>query len=171
MDVASTSSPIVEEAWTFGSNLLGPHGEPEGNPRAVTAGIGIRHAAFSPDGTKLAYSWGRLVANVWRVPILEDRPATWADAEQLTFEQAFVRFHARELDELGELALPEIVALERVAGRLREHETEIAVLQAVRFLCLATAEYHRRRAKRMWKTASRSAQVKTSAPTFHPVSF
>ncbi len=69
---------------------LGPDGKPEGNPRAVTVGIGMRHAAFSPDGTKLAYSRGRLVANVWKVPILEDRPATWADAEQLTFEQAFV---------------------------------------------------------------------------------
>ncbi len=71
---------------------LGPDGKPEGNPRAVTAGIGMRHAAFSPDGTKLAYSRGRLVANVWRVPILEDRLATWADAEQLTFEEAYVEF-------------------------------------------------------------------------------
>ncbi|MFQ5789001.1 MAG: TolB family protein [Acidobacteriota bacterium] len=43
---------------------LGPDGKPEGNPRAVTVGVGMRHAAFSPDGTQLAYSRGRVVANV-----------------------------------------------------------------------------------------------------------
>jgi len=45
--------------------------------------------AFSPDGTKLAYSKGRLVGNVWRVPILRERPASWADAEQITIGQAY----------------------------------------------------------------------------------
>ena len=30
------------------------------------------------------------MANVWRIPILADRRATWADAEQLTFDQAYV---------------------------------------------------------------------------------
>ena len=65
---------------------------PEGPPRAVTTGIGMRTAVFSPDGTKLAYSKGQWVANLWRVPILTDRVATWADAEQLTFDQAFVEF-------------------------------------------------------------------------------
>jgi TolB protein len=34
------------------------------------------------------YSKGNRVANIWRVPIREDREATWADAEQLTFDQA-----------------------------------------------------------------------------------
>jgi TolB protein len=48
-------------------------------------------ASFSPDGRKLAYSKGRPVANVWRVPIL-DRPATWSDARQLTFDQALTEF-------------------------------------------------------------------------------
>ena len=33
---------------------------------------------------------GRRVANVWRVPILSDRPATWADAQPLTSERAFI---------------------------------------------------------------------------------
>ena len=27
-----------------------------------------------------------------QVPILEDRPATWADAEQMTFDQAYIEF-------------------------------------------------------------------------------
>ena len=30
------------------------------------------------------------MANLWRVPIFEDRPATWADAEQLTFDEAYI---------------------------------------------------------------------------------
>ena len=61
---------------------------PVGAPEALTVGVGMRRATFSPDGTKLAYSRGRLVGNVWRVPILRERPASWADAEQITLDQA-----------------------------------------------------------------------------------
>ena len=65
--------------------------EPAGAPRPVTAGLGIgQGAAFSPDGTQLAYSRGRLVANLYRVPILAGRRATWEDAQQLTFDEAYV---------------------------------------------------------------------------------
>jgi Tol biopolymer transport system component len=64
-------------------------GEPEGSPVAVTAGIGMQQAVFSSDGRKMAYSRGRTVANIWRVPILEDREARWEDAEQLTFDEAY----------------------------------------------------------------------------------
>ena len=67
-------------------------GEPQGVPQPITVGIDMRSAAFSPDGTQLAYSRGRQVANVWRVPIFSDRPATWKDATQLTFDQATVEF-------------------------------------------------------------------------------
>jgi Tol biopolymer transport system component len=63
-------------------------GRPEGEPAAVTVGIGMQQAVFTADGRKLAYSKGRPVANVFRVPILEDREAVWGDAEQLTFDQA-----------------------------------------------------------------------------------
>ncbi|MEO7134529.1 MAG: DPP IV N-terminal domain-containing protein, partial [Vicinamibacterales bacterium] len=42
------------------------------------------------DGSKLAYSRGARVANVWRVPILPDHPATWTDAKQLTSDNAFI---------------------------------------------------------------------------------
>jgi serine/threonine protein kinase len=59
-------------------------GQPEGEPAAVTVGIGMQQAVFAADGRKLAYSKGRPVANVFRVPILEDREAVWGDAEQLT---------------------------------------------------------------------------------------
>jgi TolB protein len=63
-------------------------------PERVTTGLEIRTAAFSPDGTRLAYSRGRREydSNIWRVPILRDRLATWADAEQLTFDNAFIQF-------------------------------------------------------------------------------
>ena len=71
---------------------LAAKGAPDGSPKPVTTGIGLRQALFSPDGTRLAYSQGRRLANTWRVPLLGDRPATWVDAEQLTLDQAYVEF-------------------------------------------------------------------------------
>ena len=67
-------------------------GTPMGDPIAVTTGLGIRSAAFSPDGSELAYSLGGTVSSVWRVPILADRPATWSDAIRVTSERAFIEF-------------------------------------------------------------------------------
>ena len=67
-------------------------GVPDGAAQAVTTGVGIRNATMSPDGATLAYSRGSRVANVWRVPVLPNREATWADAEQVTFDQAFVEY-------------------------------------------------------------------------------
>lgn len=67
-------------------------GEPQGDPQRVTTGVGMRQAIFSPDGRRLAYGKGGRVANVWRVPLLEDRPATWADAKQLTFDEALIEW-------------------------------------------------------------------------------
>ncbi|MGH9390025.1 MAG: TolB family protein, partial [Vicinamibacteria bacterium] len=63
-----------------------------GEPEPLTTGVGMRTALFSPDGTKLAYSRGRLVGNLWRVPIRGDSPAAWGDAQQLTFDEAHVEF-------------------------------------------------------------------------------
>ena len=65
-------------------------GVPKGPPEPVTSGVGLQEAVFSPDGRKLAYMKGRWISNIWRVPILSDRTATWLDAEQLTFDQAFI---------------------------------------------------------------------------------
>ena len=67
-------------------------GAPVGDPIAVTSGINLRSAAFSPDESKLAYSVGGTIAGVWRVPILPDRPATWSDALQVISERAFIEF-------------------------------------------------------------------------------
>ncbi len=47
---------------------------------------------FFADGARVAYSKGRKISNVWRVPIVEDRVATWADAERVTHDQAFIEF-------------------------------------------------------------------------------
>ena len=58
----------------------------------LTTGINMRQASLSPDGSRLAYSNGRRVSNVWRVPVFADRPATWADAQQITFDQAWIEF-------------------------------------------------------------------------------
>lgn len=65
-------------------------GTAAGLPRTITAGIDMRSAALSRDGRKLAYSIGRRIGNIYRVPFRQDKPATWADAEQLTFDQASV---------------------------------------------------------------------------------
>jgi Tol biopolymer transport system component len=63
---------------------------PEGPPRRQSTGTLMVDGVFSPDRSRFVYSIGRVFSNVWRVPILGDRPATWADAEQLTFDDAFV---------------------------------------------------------------------------------
>lgn len=71
---------------------VAPDGAAVGEPLAITQGLGIRSAVFSADGTRLAYTRGGRVANVWRVPLLSDRPATWADAKQVTSEHAEIEF-------------------------------------------------------------------------------
>jgi Tol biopolymer transport system component len=105
---------------------LGLDGTPEGNPKPVTVGIGMRRAVFSPDGTKLVYSKGRSVGNLWRVPIFSDRPATWADAVQLTFDEAYIE--AVDISPDGERLLvdsdragnPDIWMLSAEGGELQQ---------------------------------------------------
>jgi Tol biopolymer transport system component len=69
---------------------LSAQGTPDGEAVPLTVGIGMRAAALSADGRRLAYERGRQVANVWRVPILADREAVWEDAEQVTSDEAHV---------------------------------------------------------------------------------
>ena len=69
---------------------LDDEGRPVGSPEALTVGVGMIHASFDPTGSRVSYSRGVRFQHVWRVPIFEDRAATWADAEQLTFDQAYV---------------------------------------------------------------------------------
>jgi Tol biopolymer transport system component len=67
-------------------------GAPVGPRERITSGLEVRDFDLSRDGRRLVYSKGRWVSNFWRVPIVTDRPATWADAEQVTFDQAYVEF-------------------------------------------------------------------------------
>ena len=71
---------------------LADDGKPLADASSITQGVGMRSASFSRDGTRLAYGKGGLVSNVWRVPILPDRAATWADATRLTSEHALIEF-------------------------------------------------------------------------------
>lgn len=61
-----------------------------GSPERLTTGVDMRYAVFSPDQKRLAYSRTQPRQHVWRVPVFEDRPTTWSDARQLTFEQVEV---------------------------------------------------------------------------------
>jgi Tol biopolymer transport system component len=63
-----------------------------GPPKQVTAGMEMIHALLSPDGKRLIYTKGRTVSNVYRVPIPTGHPATWADASQLTADEAEIEF-------------------------------------------------------------------------------
>jgi eukaryotic-like serine/threonine-protein kinase len=77
------------DLWRQG---MGGEGALMGPPQPVSSGIGMRSAAISSDGARVVYSQGRRLSNVWRVPLLPARPATWADATQLTFDQAYIEY-------------------------------------------------------------------------------
>jgi len=73
--------------------MMGAEGKPSGNPQRMTTASDIMHIAFSADGKRIAYSKGRWVANVWRVPVPKaGHVATWSDADQMTFDLAFIEF-------------------------------------------------------------------------------
>jgi Tol biopolymer transport system component len=67
-------------------------GTAAGDPQRLTTGVEAAAAAVSPDGQRLAYAKGRGLGNVFRVPILTERAATWADVRQITFDQAHVEY-------------------------------------------------------------------------------
>jgi Tol biopolymer transport system component len=77
----------TRDLWRF---LIGQNGLPEGPPQQVAAGIEMSHLSLSADGRKIAYSRGHASRNVFRTELHPDRPATWADATQLTFDEASV---------------------------------------------------------------------------------
>ena len=72
------------DLWRQG---IGADGRPEGDTERLSVALETRTAALSPNGHKIAYSRGFRVGNVWRVPLLEDRPAAWEDAQQITYGQ------------------------------------------------------------------------------------
>jgi hypothetical protein len=50
---------------------------------------------------RFAHSKGRVVANVWRVPLFPDRLATRSDARQLIFDEAYIERMDVSLDGEG----------------------------------------------------------------------
>ena len=59
---------IAMARWIFGSSASSTMGLPTVHLGGFTTGIGLRHASFSPDGTKLVYAKGRQIGNLWKVP-------------------------------------------------------------------------------------------------------
>ena len=84
-------SRIAAEAWSSGASAWDPKGDPWASPSRSRPASGMRSASLSPDGTKLAYSRGREVANVWRVPIL-NRLATWLTPSRLRSMKPNIEF-------------------------------------------------------------------------------
>jgi Tol biopolymer transport system component len=52
----------------------------------------IRSATLSANGARLAYGTRSFSSDYWRLPVLADRLATWADAERITSSQGKVQF-------------------------------------------------------------------------------
>ena len=73
----------TNDLWTFAP---GPRGLPEGEPQRVSTGLGCIHASVCAE--KLAFTKGRAVHDVARAPIQADRPATWSDTTQITWDVA-----------------------------------------------------------------------------------
>ncbi len=124
------------DPWQQG---MAEDGEPVGPPEPVTAGIGMRSATLSPDGRALTYSTGGLVSHVWRIPILDDRLEGWGDAEQISFDEAFIEHF--DLSSDGErLAVSsdragnfDIWVLPASGGEMQQVTTEIAADWAPRW--------------------------------------
>ena len=65
-------------------------GNPTGQARSLTAGVGVDAIALSKDGTKLAYTKVVDRSNIWSVPIKPDRMLTLAEALPLTTENNYI---------------------------------------------------------------------------------
>jgi eukaryotic-like serine/threonine-protein kinase len=67
-------------------------GSPSGAAEQISTGLEMLNVSVSADGRRVAFDKGQNVGNLWRVPLLPDRAAVWADAKQLTFDKAYVEF-------------------------------------------------------------------------------
>ena len=119
----------IHDLWRF---TIGEDGRPAGDPEQVAPGIGMSRLVLSADGTRMAYSRGRAVANLFRIPIPGDRPATWAEATQLTFDDAEVE--TVDVSRDGQLLLSsdragnwDVWLLPAAGGELQQLTTDPAV--------------------------------------------
>ena len=69
---------------------LDARGNPTGQTRSLTAGVGIGAIALSGDGKKLAYTKVTERSNIWSIPVLPDRTLTLEDALALTSENNYI---------------------------------------------------------------------------------
>ncbi len=90
----------TSDLWTY---TLGPKDPPKGTPQQVTTGFEVLRAALFADGRRLAITKGRIVRNVFRAPLLAERPATWADTTQITSDEA--DFETVDVSREGRLAV------------------------------------------------------------------
>ncbi|NNE45693.1 MAG: serine/threonine-protein kinase [Rhodothermales bacterium] len=81
----------ITDIW---KQTLSTSGQPAGEPTRVTNGIGIRDVSAATSGTAMAFSKGHRIGtqNLWKIPILKDRLATWDDAEKLTDDSALIEW-------------------------------------------------------------------------------
>jgi Tol biopolymer transport system component len=77
----------TRDLWTL---TIGADGLARGAPQQVAAGIEMSRISFCADGRRIAYSRGRTSRNLFRASLHSGRPVTWADAAQLTFDEAMV---------------------------------------------------------------------------------
>jgi TolB protein len=87
---------------------------------------------FGVGGKRLAYIKGRTVRNIFRAPILIDRPATWADITQLTFDEA--EFESLDVSRAGEIVASsdragnwDVWTLSATGGGLQQLTTDPAI--------------------------------------------
>ena len=92
MDATSSTCRTAAGAWISGNRRWLDGWEGSGEPRRPRKGSASAVGVFSRRCLGLRIHGEGRVSNVWRVPILSDRPATWADAVQLTSERAFIEF-------------------------------------------------------------------------------
>ena len=65
-------------------------GNPTGQAKPLTAGVGVGAIALSKDGTKLAYTKAVERSNIWSIPIVSDRMITITEAMPLTAENHYI---------------------------------------------------------------------------------
>jgi serine/threonine protein kinase len=69
---------------------VGRSGNPLGQAKSLTSGVGVSAIALSKDATKLVYTKAVDRSNIWSAPIVTNRLVKLADARQLTRENHYI---------------------------------------------------------------------------------
>jgi Tol biopolymer transport system component/predicted Ser/Thr protein kinase len=79
-----------EGAGDLWRQALDKDGHPSGAPQPMTSGLGLSMATISPDGSAVAYAYGRHVTNITWLTVPENGPADWSSASAVTSDHAHV---------------------------------------------------------------------------------